>query len=109
MQKVDFKKLSWPKSAGMNLLSEALTEKELTKLLMFFSDRSESDRIIRLPRRAIIIKSIIFYYMELIDAKRMSKIKALAEMRLKLGKSCPSWWECKRLYYQRKKEISEGK
>lgn len=93
----------------MNLLGKALTEKELSKLLEFFADKSESDRIIRLPKRQTIIKSIIFFYMELIDAGKISKIRALTEMRLKLGKNCPCWWECKRLYHQRKKEILERK
>ena len=109
MLKIDFKKLSWPASTKMDLLSEALTERELSKLLEFFADKSESDRIIRLPRRAIIIKAIIFFYMELIDARKISKTKALAELKLKLGKRCPNYWECKRLYQQRKKEILTGK
>jgi len=74
MKKINFKKLSWPGSSRMNLMSEALTEKELLKLLNFFADRSENDRIIRLPRQAMIIKSIVFFYMEMVTAKKMSII-----------------------------------
>ena len=109
MVKIDFRKLSWPKSTRMDLLGKALTEKELVKLLEFFSDRPESDRIIRLPRRAIIVKSIIFFYFEKITTGKISKIRALTELELKLGNSCPSWWEMKRLYQQRKREIDEGR
>ena len=109
MRKIDFKKLSWPANTNMDLLAKALTERELIKLLKFFSNRSEKDRIIRLPRKAIIVKCLIFAYMEQVSAGKMDEKEALSELRLKLGYLCPEKKEIKRLYYQRKKEILREK
>jgi len=109
MRIIDFKKLSWPANTNMDLLTQCLTERELLKLLKFFADKPETDRIIRMPKQQTIVKSILFYYLEQVAVGKMKEKDALIELKLKLGNLCPSKKEIKRLYNQRKKEILEGK
>jgi len=39
MKRIDFRKLSWPANAHMDLLAQIFTERELLKLINFFADK----------------------------------------------------------------------
>lgn len=109
MKQIDLRKLSFPKNVHMQLLFEILTEREIVKLLNFFAEKPPSQRIIRFPRRKVILKAISFYYGELVMAGSMTWEQAVRELRIKFGsleKFGLGQKEIKRLYKQRKREIA---
>lgn len=112
MRQIDLGKLSFPKNTNMNLLTQVLTEREVVKLLNFFADRPPEERIIRLPRRKVILKAICFFYGEQVSLGKMTWDEVVKELEIRFGNLAAvglSEKEIKRLFDQRTKEIRKGK
>jgi len=103
-----FKELAWPTSCRIELLKEALGEEILEKLINHFMDKSEAERMIRLPKRQTIRKLIAYHFGKKVYFGEMSWSEVLKQMREKgqtLKELNLSKKEMMRLFEQRKKEI----
>jgi len=102
------KELNWPANCRMELLKEVLDEETLEKLINHFMDKSEAERMIRLPKRQTIRKLIAFYYGKKVYFREMEWseiLKQMKEKRQTLKELNLSKKEMVRLFDQRKKEI----
>jgi len=57
--------------------------------LKFFADRPPSERIIRLPKKKIIVKAIVFYYMEFVAAGSISISVIFEVLSIRLNEERP--------------------
>lgn len=106
------KELNWPANCRMALLKEVLDEETLEKLINYFMDRSEAERMIRLPKRQTIKKLIAYHYGKKVYFGEMEWpeiLKQMKEKRQTLKELNLSKKEMVRLFDQRKKEIKNEK
>lgn len=112
MEKSLFKKLIWPKSAHVELLSKILGEEKTMELISFFANRPVNERLVRFPKKVVILKLVTFYFGqkekrgEMTWPEIMNELKGKFRTLKELGLSRK---EVKRLYKQRLKEISKGR
>jgi len=108
------KKLSWPQNTRMYLLEKVLDEKSLERLIDFFKDRSETERIIRLPKRQTVKKLVAYYFWQKIESGELSWSEVRQRMKKLMRKEALREFnitkkETFRLYKQRLNEIKNGK
>lgn len=102
------RELNWPKSCRIELLKEILGEETLEKLINYFMDKSEAERMIRLPKQQTVRKLIAYHYGKKVHFGEMSWSEVLKKMKEKgqtLKELNLSKKEMMRLFEQRKKEI----
>ena len=112
MEKSLFRKLIWPKSAHIELLSEILGEEKTMELICFFANRPVDERLIRFPKKVTILKSLAFYYGQEVQNERMTWDEVMNELKGKyrtLKEVGISRKEIKRLHKQKVKDILKGK
>jgi len=108
------KKLSWPQNTRMYLLEKVLDEKSLERLIDFFKDRSETERIIRLPKRQTVKKLIAYHFGQKIESGEKTWSEIRQQMKNLMGRQALREFnitkkEMYRLYKQRLNEIKNGK
>lgn len=118
MERDLFRKLNWPTNTHMNLLATIIPDDLLLRVLTLFKDRSEEERIVRFPKAQTILKCLAYYYGQKVERDELSwklvmkslkgNYPTLKELR-KETKLKISQKEMKKLFQQRKKEISNEK
>lgn len=106
------KELNWPANCRIELLKEVLDEEALEKLINHFMDKSEAERMIRLPKRQTIRKLIAYHYGKKVHFGEMNWSDVLKQMKKKgqtLKELNLSKKEMVRLFEQRKKEVRNCK